>query len=199
MIKQLKLQEAGEYLRKHQQPARLAAVTFLVVAMSTWTSCTAWKTTAQARAATSEAVALRTSATRFSQQFSAATTSETDDWARTTEDAAGFGSPEASKVSLAQTVSRIAEVAGMTRAKVSFTASDGSGVAPPRAIGELSFQRAAYGLRLEATGSISAVSRVILRLPPATEITSLSISGSSDAPSATFDLVVYQPSGGPQN
>lgn len=198
-MKDLKLAEAGAFLRNNQHAAKLIGVTALVVAMSAWTSCAARETTREARVEADEARAIRTTATRFAQQFSAATTGETDEWARTTEGAAEFGTPEALKVSLAQTVSRIAEVAGMSSVKASFTPADSVGLANTRTMGELTFQPSTYGLRLEATGGVSAVSRVILRLPPATEITALSLSGDTEQLTATFNLAVYQPVGGPQN
>ncbi|MGI8619662.1 MAG: hypothetical protein ACR2L6_11340 [Gemmatimonadaceae bacterium] len=198
-MKGLRLEEAGAYLKKNQHAAKLIGFTALVVAMSTWTSCSARGVTKEARTATDEAVALRTTATRFSQQFVAASTGETDEWARTTQEAAEFGTAEALKVSLAQTVSRIAEVAGMSNAKASFAPADSLGLAGTRIIGDLTFQPASFGLKLEASGTVSSVSRVILRLPPATEITSLSIGGDTDDLKATFQLAVYQSGEGPQN
>src|SRR5688572_11427278 len=95
-----KLAEAGAFIRKNQQAVKMAGVTALIIAMSAWTSCSARAITKEARTDISEAVAIRETATRFSQQFLAATTGETDEWARTTEAAAEFGSPEALKVSL---------------------------------------------------------------------------------------------------
>lgn len=198
-MKGLKLDEVGAYLRKNQQSARMVGVTVLVVAMSAWTSCSARKITNEAEADIIEAVTIRETATRFAQQFIPASTGETDEWGRTTQEAAEFGAPEALKVSLAQTVSRIAEVAGMSTVKASFTPSDSAGLAETRSMGDLTFQPATFGLRLEANGNVSAVSRVILRLPPATEITSLSLAGNLDQLKATFQLAVYQPAGGPQN
>lgn len=198
-MKDFKLAEAGAFLKEHQQVARLVGITALIVALSAWTSCSAREITKEARTGISEAVATRTTATRFSQQFLGATTGESDEWARTTQEAAEFGTPEPLKVALAQTVSRIGEVAGMSTVKASFTPTDSVGLAETRNMGDLTFQPATFGLRLEANGTASAVSRVILRLPPATEITSLSLAGNSDQLNATFQLAVYQPAGGPQN
>ena len=193
------LDRAVTYARANQQLARLAGVTALVVAMSAWTSYSAWKTVKAARAKTEEAVAIRTTATRFAQQFMPASTAESEEWARTTAEAAEFGSPAASKLSLAQTVSRIAEVAGMSGVRASFAGLDSAGAGQTRNLGDLTFEPATFGLRLEGSGSVSAVSRVILRLPPATEINSLSLSGNTDELKATFHLAVYQPAGGTQN
>lgn len=194
-----KLDNALEYLRKNHEVARVVGVTALVVALSAWSSYSAWKTTKAARAKTAEAVAIRTTAIRISQGFMPATTDETDEWGRTTAEAAEFGSPEALKLSLAQTVSRIAEVAGMSGVKASFAGADSLGVAGTRNIGDLTFQPATFGLRLEGSGSVSAAGRVVLRLPPATDITALSLAGDTDELKATFHLVVYQPAGGTQN
>lgn len=192
-----KLAEAGAYLKQHRQPASVAGVTALVVALSAWTACSAREITKEARAGVVEAAAIRATATRFSQQFMPATTGETDEWARTTAEAAEFGTPEALKVATAQTVSRIAETAGLSSVRASFTPVEG--LAETRNIGDLTFRPATFGLRLEGNGTIAAVSRVILRLPPSTEITSLSLAGDSDALKATFQLAVYQPAGGAQN
>lgn len=198
-MKDFKLAEAGAYLKKNEHLARIAGLTALVVAMSTWTSCSALKVTKVAETGIAEAVAIRETATRFSQQFVAATTGETDEWQRTTQEAAEFGTPEAMKMSLAQTVSRIGEVAGMSTVKASFIGPEAVGVAETRDMGEISFQPATFGLRLEANGSVSEAARVILRLPPAVEITSLSLGGNADDLKATFVLAVYQSAGGPQN
>lgn len=194
----LKLAEAGALLRRHQQVARLAGVTALVVLLSTWTSCAALKTTTEARAGVAEAIAVRTTASRLAQQFVPASSGETDEWARTTAEAAEFGTSEALKVSLAQTVSRIAEVAGMSAVKASFSSADAVASSAPRNIGDLAFAPA-FALQLEGTGTISETARVILRLPPAAEIVSLSLSGDTGELKATFQLAVYQPTGGPQN
>lgn len=195
----LKLDAAAAYLRENRRAARMAGMTALIVALSAWTSCSARKVTREAKADIREAVAIRGTATRFGQQFLPATTAETDEWGRTTQEAAEYGTAEALKVSLAQTVSRIAEVAGMSSAKASFTPTDSLGALQTRNIGDVAFQPATFGLRLEANGSLSALARVILRLPPATEITALSLSGDTGEPKATFQLAVYQPAGGPQN
>ena len=197
-MKDLKLAEAGAYLKKNEQLARIAGLTALVVAMSAWTSCSALKITKAAETGIAEAVAIRETATRFSQQFLPASTGETDEWQRTTQEAAEFGTTEAMKMSLAQTVSRIGEVAGMSTVKASFIGSDAIGLADTRNMGDFTFQPAGFGLRLEANGTVPDVSRVILRLPPAVEITSLSLAGSGDV-KATFLLAVYQSAGGPQN
>lgn len=196
-MKELKLEEAGALLKRHQDSLKLAGFTALVIALSAWTSCSARETAATARSGIDEAVAIRTTATRFSQQFVAATTGETDEWARTTAEAAEFGTSEALKVQLAQTVSRVAEAAGMSSAKASFTSVESVGLAETRTMGDLVFQPAPFGMRLEASASIPEVARVILRLPPAVEITSLSLSGDTDALKATFQLAVYQSGGGP--
>lgn len=198
-MKDPRLADAGKFLQRNQHAAKLAAVTALVVAMSAWTSCSARAIANEAEAGIEEAAAIRVTATRFSQQFVPATTGETDEWARTTAEAAEFGTPEALKVATAQTVSRIAETAGFSRARASFTPVEAVGLAETRNMGDLIFQPATFGLRLEGNGTISAVSRVILRLPPSTEITSLSLAGDSDALKATFQLAVYQPAGGAQN
>lgn len=195
------LADAREYLRKkmNQETARLAALTALIVALSAWTSCSARAIAKQADAGIREAVAMRGTATRFSQQFLPASVAETDEWARTTEEVAGFASPEPAKLSLAQTISRIAEVAGMSAAKASFTPPDTVGYVEQRAMGDVTYQTAPYGIKLEGSGSLLAISRVILRLPPATETLTLSLTGDTDRPKATFQLVVYQSPGGPQN
>lgn len=198
-MKHLKLAEAGEFLGRNQHAAKVAAVTALVVAMSAWTSYSGWAIAKEAEAGIKEATQIRVTATRFSQQFMAATTGETDEWARTTAEAAEFGTPEALKVATAQTVSRIAEVAGMSAVKVSFIPPDSVGLADSRRMGDLTFEPGAFGLRLEATGTVPALARVILRLPPSTEITSLSLAGDTGELKATFHLAVYQPVGGPQN
>lgn len=196
---ELKLADAGEYLKKNEHIAKAVGISVLVVAMSAWTSCSARETTREARADLAEATAIRETATRFERQFVSATTGETDEWARTTEEAAEFGSPEPLKLSLAQTVSRVAQVAGMSSVKVSFTPTDSVGLADTRNFGDMTFAPASYGLRLEASGSGSAVSRVILRLPRSTEITSVSLAGNVEQLKATFQLAVYQSQGGPQN
>ena len=199
MTKDLKLAEAGELLRRNQHSVKVAAVTALVVAMSAWTSCSARAIAKDAESGIQEAAAIRVTATRFSRQFIPATTGETDEWARTTTEAADFGTPEALKVATAQTVSRIAEVAGLSTARASFSPVEAVGLAETRNMGDLIFQPATFGLRLEGNGTISAVSRVILRLPPSTEITALSLAGDTDELKATFQLAVYQPAGGAQN
>lgn len=191
--------DAVAYLAKNAQTAKLAAVTALVVGMSAWTSCAAREITKEARADTREAGAIRATATRFSQQFVPATTGETDEWARTTGAAAEFGSPEPLRLSLLEIVSRTAEVAGMSTVSATFTPTESVGLADTRKMGDLTFQPGTFGLRLEGNGTISAVSRVILRLPPSTEITSLSLAGDTDELKATFQLAVYQPAGGSQN
>lgn len=198
-MKDLKLAEAGAFLRQNRHAAKMAAVTALVVAMSAWTSCSARAIAKEAEVEIEEATAIRVTATRFSQQFMPATMGETDEWARTTTEAAEFGAPEALKVATAQTVSRIAETAGMSRARASFSPVEAVGLAVTRNMGDLVFQPATFGLRLEGNGTIPAVSRVILRLPPSTEITSLSLAGDTDELKATFQLAVYQPAGGAQN
>lgn len=193
-----KLAEASALLRRHGQVARLGGVTVLVVLLSTWTSCSAWNTAKEVRTGTAEAVAVRATASRIAQQFVPASSGETDEWSRTTAEAAEFGTSEALKVSLAQTISRIAEVAGMSGVKASFASGDAIAAAEPRNIGDLAFAPA-FALQLEGTGTITETARAILRLPPATEIVSLSLSGDSGELKATFQLAVYQPSGGPQN
>lgn len=195
----LKLAEATGYLKKNQHVARIAGVTALIVAVSAWTSCSALAVTTEARPDIAEAAAIRETATRFERQFLGATTGETDEWARTTAEAAEFGTPEALKLSLAQTVSRIAEVAGLSGVMASFTPTDSVGLAETRSFGDLAFGPATYGLRLEGSGSGAAVSRLILRLPRSTEITSVSLAGDVNALKATFQLAVYQSEGGPQN
>lgn len=194
-----KLATALKYLRENQQVAKAAAVTALILAMSAWTSCSARAITKEAKAATMEAAGIRATATRFARHFAPATTGETDEWARTTAEAAEFGTPEVSKVALAQMVSRIAEVAGMSTVKASFTPTDSVGLADTRVMGDMAFMPATFGLRLEATGTATSVSRVILRLPPSVEITSISLGGDPAQLKATFLLAVYQPAGGPQN
>lgn len=194
-----RLEGALESVRNNQQGARLAAVTALVVALSAWTSCSARAITKEADAGIRKAVALRETATRFSQQFLPASSAETDEWARTTEEVARFAAPESAQLSLAQTISRIAEVAGMSAAKASFTPPDTVSFVEPRAMGDFTFQTAPYGVRLEGSAGVLAVARVILRLPPATEILSLSLAGDGERPKATFQLAVYQSPGGPQN
>lgn len=189
----------GAFIRKNNQAAKMAAVTALVVAMSAWTSCSALATSRKANAAIQEAVTIRETAVRLARDFVPATSGESDEWARTTMEAAAFGSPEASRLSLAQNVSRIAEVAGMSRVKASLISSDSVASAGPRTMGELVFEPATYGLILSGTGGVPAVSRTVLRLPPSVEIVSLSISGTGDQLTATFQLAVYQPAGGPQN
>lgn len=198
-MKRLQLDAAVAYLRENQYAARLGGLTALILALSAWTSCSARKIAQEANAGTREAAAVRETATRFAQQFVPATMAETDEWARTTQEAAEYGTAEALKVSLAQTVSRIAEVAGTSSARASFTPTDSVGALQTRNIGDVTFQPATFGLRLEANGSLSALARVILRLPPATEITALSLSGDTGEPKGTFHLGVYQPTGGPQN
>jgi len=198
-MKNLKPVEALGYLKKNQQVARLAAVTALVVALSAWTSCSARAVSKEAGVSIQEAVAMRETATRFSQQFLPASEAESEEWARTSEEVAMFASPESAQLSIAQTISRIAEVAGMSSAKASFTPPDTVGFVETRNMGEFSFQTAPYGISLEGSGSILAVSRVILRLPPATEILTLSLGGDTEQLKATFQLAVYQPAGGPQN
>lgn len=197
-MKDLRLAEALAFMKKNLQAARLAGVTALVVALSAWTSCTAAGIANRAEAGIREAVAIRETAARFSTQFMPASAAESDEWGRTTIEAAAFGSPEPSRLSLAQTVSRIAEVAGLSGARASFTPSDSVGFADARMLGDLAFNPAAYGLRLDGSGGVGAVARVILRLPPATEITALSLSGDGSL-RATFHLAVYEPGGGPQN
>lgn len=196
-MKALNLEEAGAFLKRNQDAVKLAGFTALVVAMSAWTSCSAREVTAKARTGIDEAEAIHATATRFSQQFVPATTGETDEWARTTGEAAEFGTAEALKVQLAQTVSRVAEAAGMSSAKASFTSSEAVGLAETRTMGDLTFQPAPFGMQLEASGSIPELARVILRLPASTEITSLTLSGDSEALKATFQLAVYQSAGGP--
>lgn len=198
-MRDLKLAEAGAFFRKNLQAARLIGGSALIVGLSAWTSCSASAVTKQARAGIEEAVAIRETATRFSRQFLPATTGETDEWARTTQEAAEFGIAEASKVSLAQTVSRVGEVAGMSGVRATFIPADSVGVTDARRMGDQTFQPATFGLRLEATGSMPEVARLILRLPPAVEIATLSIAGGTDELKATFQLAVYQPGGGPQN
>jgi hypothetical protein len=193
-----KPEESAAFIKRHLGSVRLAGITALVVAMSAWTTCSARDATAKARTGIDEAVAVRAAATRITQQFVPATTAETDEWARTTAEVAEFGTADALKVSLAQTVSRIGEVAGLTSVRASFVPTDSVGGVEPRNIGELTFAPASFGLRLEGNGSIGEVARVILRLPPATEITSLTLGGDGDL-KATFQLAVYQPAGGPQN
>jgi hypothetical protein len=194
-----KLAEAGEFIRRNQGGARLAGVTALVLAMSVWTSCSARSVTSEARAAMVETAAVRATATRIAQQFTPATTAETDEWSRTTEEAAEFATSEALKVSIAQSVSRIAEVAGMSSVRASFIPAESVGHAAVRTMGDLTFQPGAFGLKLEANGTVSQVARVILRLPPATELSTLSLSGGANELKATFQLTVYQSGGGPQN
>lgn len=193
-----KPEDAGEFVKRHVEPIRLGGITALVLAMSVWTTCSARDVTAKARTGIGEAVAVRDAATRIAQQFVPATTAETDEWARTTAEVAEFGTVDALKVSLAQTVSRIGEVAGLTSVRASFVPADSAGSVEPRNMGELTFGPASFGLRLEGNGSIGEVARVILRLPPATEITSLTLGGDGDL-KATFQLAVYQSPGGPQN
>lgn len=198
-MKYVNVADARQLLQRNQHVAKLAAVTAVVVAMSAWTSCSAWAISKEARAGIEEAAAIRATADRFSRQFVPATTGETDEWARTSSDAAEFGSPEALKVATAQTVSRIAETAGLSRARASFAPVEAVGPLAPRNMGDLVFQPATFGIVLDGNGTLSAVSRVILRLPPSTEITSLSLAGDSDELKATFQLAVYQPAGGAQN
>lgn len=195
---EFKLAEAGALLRRHEQAARLGGLTALVVLLSLWTSWSAWKAQKATSAALAEAATVRATATRLAQQFVPASSAETDEWSRTTAEAAEFGTAEALKVSLAQTVSRIAEVAGMSAVKASFSSADAVAASGPRDIGDLAFTPG-FALQLEATGSISETARVILRLPPAAEIVSLSLAGDSGELKATFQLAVYQPAGGPQN
>lgn len=199
MMKDLKLEEAAGFLRRNQHSTMVTTLTALVVAMSAWTSCSARAIATEAETKIAEAAALRATATRFSQQFMPATTGETDEWARTTAEAAEFGTPEALRVATAQTVSRIAEVAGLSRARASFTPVEAVGLAETRSMGDLIFEPATYGLRLEGNGTSTAVARAVLRLPPSTEITSLSLAGDTHDLKATFQLAVYQPAGGTQN
>ena len=198
-MKSPQLAAAAAFAQKNQQAARILGVTGLVVAMSAWTSCSALKVTKEAQTKISEATAVRERATRFANEFVPATTGETDEWSRTTQEAGEYGTSEALKVSLAQNVSRIAEVAGMSSVKVSFAPGDSVGVAGSRNIGDLTFQPATFGLTLEGTGSVSTVARVILRLPPATDIKTLSLAGGSDELKTTFHLAVYYSAGAPQN
>jgi hypothetical protein len=197
-VKLPKPEEAGAFVKRHAESVRLGGITALVLAMSAWTTCSARDVTAKARTGIDEAVAVRAAATRIAQQFVPATTAETDEWARTTAEVAEFGTADALKVSLAQTVSRIGEVAGMTSVRASFVPADSVGSVEPRNMGELTFAPASFGLRLEGNGTVREVARVILRLPPATEIISLNLGGAGDL-KATFQLAVYQSAGGPQN
>ena len=194
-----KAEEAGAFVKRHTDVVKLGGLTGLVVAMSAWTTCSAREVTAKARIEIDEAVAIHAAAVRIAQQFVPATTAETDEWARTTAEVAEFGTAEALKVSLAQTVSRIGEVAGLTSVRASFVPVDSVGSVETRNMGEMTFAPAGFGLRLEGSGSVAEVARVILRLPPATEITSLALGGDGEALKATFQLAVYQSAGGPQN
>lgn len=189
---------ATAFLRGNAHAARLSALTLTVVALSAWTSCAARTTERDATARIEEAATVRESATRFSSGLVAATSGEIEEWSRTTEEAAEFGSAEEVRFSLAQTVSRIAEVAGMSGVRASFVPSDSVVAAGARSVGDLVFQPSSYGLRLEGSGSVAAIARTVLRLPPATEIASLSISGDNQL-RATFLLSVYKSSGGGQN
>lgn len=196
-MKGLKLEPVVGYLRENARIARVAGLTLLVVAFSLWTWMSTRDTIAELNAETDRAAAARQSADEFSNRFLPATVAETDEWARTAAAAAEYGVPAESRLSLAGSVSRIAEGAGLSGVMVRFVGT--APEAPPRLLGDIVFQPAQFGLTLEGSGSALAVARAALRLPPPVEIAGVTLTGDSDQMRATFTLAVYLSPGGPND
>lgn len=198
-MKGVQLAPVTAYLRANARLAQAAGITLVVVVMSIWLSMSARRTIAKADTETETAIAIRGTAERFSRQFVPVASAETDEWSRTTAQAAEYGVPMESRLALAGSVSRIAEAAGLTSVMVRFVGSDSVAAGSPRQMGEIVFQPAPFGMTLEGSGSALAVARTVLRLPPAVEISGLALSGDSDQLRATFSLAVYLSAGGPNN
>lgn len=195
-MKGIQLAPVIGYIGENAQSARLLVTTLLVVAASAWLSLSGRETTQKARAETESVVAIRETANRFARQFVLASSAETDEWSRTTAQAAEYGVPVEQRLSLAGSVSRIAEAAGLTSVMVRFAGSDSVAAANPRKFGDIVFQPAPFGLTLEGSGGAMAMARTVLRLPPATQISALTLSGDTEALRGVYQLGVYLPAGG---
>lgn len=187
------------YLRDNKQLAQVAAVTLVVVAMSVWLWASTRTTLTKANAEIATAAGVRETAERFSQQFVVASSAETEEWSRTMAQVGEFGIPMSSRLSLAGSVSRIAEAAGLSSVIVRFVSGDSAVTAGSRQMGDITLQPAPFSLALQGNGSALAVARTALRLPPAVEIRGLSLTGASEQLAATFTLVVYLSEGGSGN
>lgn len=198
-MKRIDTEGLTRYFKDNSQLAMVFGLTAVVVAMSAWISITALATARDAKAQTEKASAIRATATRFAQQFLPASSSETDEWSRTTAEAGGFGISVDTRLSLAGATSRVAETSGLSRVMVRFVTTDSVGPARQRSLGDLVFQPASFGLVLDGTGSALSAARTVLRLPPATDVTGVSLSGETEGLKATFQLAVYLSAGGPQD
>ncbi|HUR92382.1 MAG TPA: hypothetical protein VMY38_06890 [Gemmatimonadaceae bacterium] len=187
------------YLKANSQLAQVAAVTVVVIAMSAWLWASTRATITKANAETAIAISIRETAERFSEQFVGASSAETEEWSSSMAQVAGFGIPMNSRLSLAGSVSRIAEASGLSRVIVRFVSADSAATAGPRQMGDVVLQPAPFGLSLHGDGSALAAARTVLRLPPAVEVRGLSLAGSSEQAGASFSLVVYLSEGGPSN
>ena len=187
------------YVRKNKQLAQVALVTVVVIAMSAWLWASTRTTITKANAEFATAAAIRATAERLSQQFVVASSAETEEWSRTMVEVAEFGIPMGSRLSLAGSVSRIAEAAGLSNVIVRFAAGDSAATAGPRQMGDMTLPPAPFSLALQGNGSALAVARTALRLPPAVEIRGLTLTGDSEQLGAAFTLVVYLSEGGPSN
>lgn len=187
------------YLKQNRQLAQVALVTLVVIAMSAWLWASTRTTITKANAEIATAAAIRATAERFSQQFVVASSAETEEWARTMAQVGEFSIPMSSRLSLAGSVSRIAEAAGLSNVIVRFVSGDSAATAGPRQMGDITLQLAPFGLALQGNGSALAVARTALRLPPAVEIRGLTLTGDSEELRAAFTLVVYLSEGGPSN
>lgn len=187
------------FFSRNAQLSKVFAVSGLIIALALWTTIGALSTIRKAKAETATAIASRETAARFARQFLPASSSETDEWARTTADAGGFGTSIDARLSLAGTASRVAETSGLRDVIVRFVGVDSAGAVPPRSLGDLTFQPASFGLWMEGSGSVVGVARTVLRLPPATEITAVTLTGETETLKAAFQLAVYLSAGGSQD
>jgi hypothetical protein len=138
------------------------------------------------------------SLTRFRSSFVTVTAAESASW-RQTADSAEIAMPKGSRLSLAQTVVKNAEDAGLHGVRVSFTQHDSAFVAPrSRGIESNDIAPADYAIAVEGVGSFAQALSFVQALPPSVSV--VRFSGLRDKPETRFHIMiaVYETSRGNQ-
>ncbi len=168
-----------------------------VLAVSGWVVLRAVARLSSERA---EVAQLRSEADRLLQlrsSFVPPTRAESLAWEAADVDARALGVDPAERLALARTIARLAENAGLRGVQAQFIASDTLGVEPRTAAAGISYQPAAFGLRLVARGSYDDLQRLISRLPPSVTVRAMSAARTVGPPEYRLVLGVFVRPEGP--
>lgn len=169
----------------------------IVLAVSGWVALRAGVRLSAERA---EVAQLRSEADRLLElrsSFVPPTRAESLAWTAADVDARSLGTDPVERLALARTIARLAETAGLRGVQAQFIASDTLGVEPRTAPGGVSYQPAAFALRLVARGSYDDLQRLISLLPPSVTVRAMSAARTAGAPEYRLLLGVFVRPEGP--